>query len=155
MLNGIEYDLKNPDDKREYMKHYARMYRLKYPERINEAATKWRLKNKDKFNEYRKRWYDALPQSRKDEIKERARTKAYVRYTYDDEAREKKLAYANNRYRTDAEFRTRVLEYHKRRYWEDAEFRTACRLYSTLYRQGCIIALVSIYQLVKKQHENE
>ena len=158
ILNGVEYNLKDPDQKKEYMRLYSRAYNAKNREQIRETQNKWRMVNRERINQYQREYREKLNDETKAKYRKKAVERAWIRYNYDDEYREAKKKYMNNKYATDPVYRQKRIEYFKRRYKTDEEFKTKCLLYQTLARQCLSLMFVSVYAMNflavgKKQNE--
>lgn len=111
-IDGITYDISDPNEKKEYHKHYQRNYKREYikkdPEKRRDYAREYYHKNKERMAEQNKRW---CAENRTKEQKDMARLKSaignYIKYNYNTEYREEKKEYILKTYHIKKERRAK------------------------------------------------
>ena len=131
-FEGTFYDMKIPEQRKEYNRLYHRV---------------WAKQNRDKVNEYQRNYYSnyynnkelvlsklqayikSLPQEKRDEIKLKRATRAWIKYNFDPDHRFEKQIYNKWRYWCADGVRERERERYKERYANDEAFREKLKQY--------------------------
>jgi len=127
-IGDREFDLKDPEQKREYYRLYRRQYLIDKPDIVKKHADKHNEKNKQRcqtdpeFKDKMKQMRDKYRKENSDKLKERARRRAFIKYTYNDEHREKQKKLNLERYhRKTPEQKKALNERNKVKYAEKKE----------------------------------
>ena len=128
IVNGIEYNLKDAEQKKAYIREYMKQYRKekrdivkKHWDAQNEKH-KIRMKEDIEYNKKVKAKVQEYRENNIEKIRESARTRAYIKYTYNEEHRLKQQQKNLERYHSKTPEEKRALsERNKERYKEKKE----------------------------------
>jgi hypothetical protein len=120
--------LKNPEEKKEYYRLYRRQYLIDKPDIVKKHADKQNEKNRQRCvtdPEYKKKMQDMREIYRTkniEKLRESARRRAFIKYTYNDEHREKQKKENLERYhRKTPEQKKELSEKNRIKYTEKKE----------------------------------
>ena len=140
------FDLKNPEEKREYHRLYRRQYLIDKPEivkrhwdKANEKH-KIRMKEDDEYKEKVKAKAQEYRENNIEKIRESSRDRAYIKYTYDADHRLKQQQKNLERYHSKTPEEKRALrERNKERYKEKKEeYQRNQKVYQDGKRNGTV-----------------
>jgi hypothetical protein len=127
-IGDREFDLKDPEQKREYYRLYRRQYTKDKPDVVKKHADKQNEKNKVRREtdpEYKtkmKDMRDTYRQNNIEKLRESSRRRAFIKYTYNEEHREKQKKKNLERYHNKSPEEKKALsERNKYKYAEKKE----------------------------------
>ena len=136
-FEGKWYDMDVPAERTEYRRLYNAMYYAKHKDKMKAYSTEYIKKRRQedpefraKYNEYARTYVNKNAET----VRLNARTRAYIRYTYDDEFRAAQQKKNRDRYQNDPVFRAKQREHYKNKYLRSEEFKEKQRKYCELYR---------------------
>jgi hypothetical protein len=134
-ISGAVYDYKNAEQRKAYMKEYIQKYRENPENRAKQIAAvkRWQQNNPERFKEGQQKYYDNMPDEKKEAFKQKKRVQAWWSYHFDPEYRNKKMAANREYYQKNTEkCKANSMEY----YHKNPEVRETRKEYAKLRNKG-------------------
>jgi len=123
---------------------YHREWNKQNKDKISAYQKNYNKKNPEKIKEIIKNYRANMTEQQKEKVKEKARTRSWVKYNFDAEHREKHLQACKERYKKDPKKYNEMCRKCAQKYRDNPEIREKQKQYSALYRTDPIMVFFGV-----------